>query len=333
MKHTERIQAGNRLRIFVDLALSPNVLDILHEGTAGHELVFPKIPVASVLAKGEPDPKFASVDIAFGQPDVKAIEEARNLKWIHVSSSGITRYDPPEFRALVAKRKIAVTNSATVYQEACAVHALSFILAQARQLPLGLKTQAANGSKAWYALRESVSTLRGETVLIVGYGAIGKRLAQLLRPFDVKIVAYRRKPARDEEISIITNEQLPHALSTADHVVDILPDSASTREFFDTKRFAMLKSGAVFYNIGRGTTVNQNALLGTLKSGHLKAAWLDVTDPEPLPHDHELLKQPTCFITPHIAGGHVEEAKTLVRHFLNNFERYIRGEPFIDRVM
>jgi phosphoglycerate dehydrogenase-like enzyme len=119
----------------------------------------------------------------------------------------------------------------------------------------------------------------------------------------------------------------------ADHIINILPDNQESRHFFDATRFAKLKPGAVFYNIGRGTTVDQNALLNALQSGRLRAAWLDVTDPEPLPDGHPLLTAPNCHITPHIAGGHTDETKTLVRHFLKNFERFIRGESLIDRVM
>src|SRR5687768_6900124 len=105
------------LRIYVDLGMSPEVRDYLEERTKGHELVFPRVPVSSVLAKGEKDPQFATVDIAFGQPDTGAIAEAPNLKWIHVSSSGITRYDNPTFRSQMAQRGIPVTNSASVYDE------------------------------------------------------------------------------------------------------------------------------------------------------------------------------------------------------------------------
>jgi phosphoglycerate dehydrogenase-like enzyme len=79
--------------------------------------------------------------------------------------------------------------------------------------------------------------------------------------------------------------------------------------------------------------VNQDALLQALRSGHLRAAWLDVTEPEPLPDNHPLRVEPNCFITPHVAGGHVDEAKTLVRHFLKNLECFVRGEPLLDRVM
>jgi phosphoglycerate dehydrogenase-like enzyme len=322
-----------KLRIFVDFAVTPEVLELLQAGTLGHQLVFPKMPVSSVLAKAECNPQFATVDVAFGQPEPEAIAEAGQLKWIQISTSGIARYDNPQFRALMAERKIPVTNSASVYNEACAVHALSFMLAQARKLPQALRCRTGNGSKAWLQIRGSSGTLRGETVLILGYGAIGKRLAELLRPFDMEVIAYRRNPRGDEGVPVIAGEQLAGALAEADHVVNILPDSAATRHFFAADRIAAIKQGAIFYNIGRGTTVNQDALLEALRSGRIAAAWLDVTEPEPLTDDHPLRKQPNCFITPHVAGGHKGEAKTLVRHFLKNFERFVRQELLQDRVM
>jgi phosphoglycerate dehydrogenase-like enzyme len=274
------------------------------------------------------------VDVAFGQPDPQAIEGPSRLKWIQISSSGITRYDNPKFRALMAERQIAVCNSAIVYSEACAVHALSFILAQARILPLALKTRTANGTGEWHALRAACRPLAGQTVLIIGYGAIGKRLAELLRPFNVRVLAFRRKPRGDEGIPMVNAGELNDALAKeADHVVNILPDSAETRQFFDAARFNAIKPGAIFYNIGRGTTVDQEALLAALRFGQVGAAWLDVTDPEPLPDDHPLWAEPNCFITPHIAGGHTGETIALVRHFLGNLDRFVRGEPLLDQVM
>jgi phosphoglycerate dehydrogenase-like enzyme len=324
----------NELRIFVDFAAPPEAMDLLRAGTAGHQLILPRTPLASILAKPEPDPQFASVQVAFGQPDPQAIGQAGQIRWVHISSSGITRYDNPAFRSLMAERKIVVSNSASVYGEACAVHALSFILAQARKLPLALKTRTAGGTAAWQALRGSSATLRGESVLILGFGCIGKRLAELLRPFDLKVMAFRRKARGDEGVPVITENQLAHTLATqVQHIVNILPESAETRRFFDRVRFAAVKPGAIFYNIGRGATVDQEALLEALRSGRLAAAWLDVTEPEPLPEDHPLWAEPNCFITPHLAGGHMGEAKALVRHFLNNLDRFVRGEPLLDRVM
>lgn len=323
-----------KLRIFVDFAATPEVLELLREGTRGHELVFPKTAAASVLARAERDPQFATVDVAFGQPDLQSIAEAGELKWIHVSSSGITRYDNPDFRALMARRKIPVTNSAGVYHEACATHVLSFMLAQARDLPLALRTRTANGTDEWRALRGSCVPLRGQTVLILGYGAIGRRLVEMLRPFAMNLLAYRRKARGDEGVPVITEDRLAHTLAfESDHIVNVLPDNPESRHFFNATRFANLKPGAIFYNIGRGSTVDQDALLAALRSGRLGAAWLDVTDPEPLPDNHPLWAEPNCFITPHVAGGHLDEAKTLVRHFLENFDRFVRGDPLQDRVM
>jgi phosphoglycerate dehydrogenase-like enzyme len=322
-----------KLRIFVDFSASGDVLELLRTGTAGHHLVFPREPVRSVLSMAAVDPGFSEVDVAFGQPDPHSVEQGDHLKWIHISSSGFTRYDTPRFRELVRRRGIVVSNSADVYSEACAVHALAFMLAQARRLPQGLGTQTDNGTEVWNKLRNSSRTLKGEEVLILGYGAIGRRVVELLRPFDIRVVAYRRKARGDETIPVITEDQLPGALARADHVLNILPESDETRHFFHRKRFASLKPGAVFYNIGRGATVDQDSLLEVLNSGRLEAAWLDVTDPEPLPEIHPLRGAPNCYITPHIAGGHTGEPKTLVQHFLKNLDRYVRGEPLLNRIM
>jgi phosphoglycerate dehydrogenase-like enzyme len=295
-------------------------------------LLFSSAPV-SVLAAAARDPLLAEAQVAFGQPNPEAVAESPTLKWVHISSSGITRYDNPAFRARMAEKGIAVTNSAGVYNEACAAHALGFLLAEARQLSVALNTRTPNATPEWNALRAACGTLRGERLLILGYGAIGARLAELLRPFGMRILAYRRRARGDETVPVVTADDLPRALGEADHVMKILPESVETRRFFDRARFVSMKRGAVFYNIGRGATVDQGALRDALFSHHLRAAWLDVTDPEPLPDDHPLWSEPNCHITPHIAGGHLEEAKTLVRHFLHNLERFCSSQPLSDRVM
>ena len=207
------------------------------------------------------------------------------------------------------------------------------MLAQARKLPAALKTRTAWGSSPWLALRASSATLRGETALIVGYGAIGKRLVELLRPFGMNIIGYRRRPRGEQSLPMIAEDQLAAALGGADHILNLLPASAETLRFFNRARFEAAKPGAIFYNIGRGTTVDQDALLAALRSARLGAAWLDVTEPEPLPDEHPLWTQPNCFITPHLAGGHADEFKMLVRHFLDNLNRFVRGEPLLDQVM
>ena len=101
----------------------------------------------------------------------------------------------------------------------------------------------------------------------------------------------------------------------------------------DAGRFSAMKAGSVFYNIGRGTTVDQQALLEALRSGHLGGAYLDVTDPEPLPPDHPLWSAPNCYITAHTAGGHMDERERLVRHFIDNLFRFTNGERLLNRIV
>jgi phosphoglycerate dehydrogenase-like enzyme len=122
-------------------------------------------------------------------------------------------------------------------------------------------------------------------------------------------------------------------LPLADHVVNILPGGTGTRAFMTAGRFALMKPTAIFYNIGRGGTIDQDALLAALNSRAIMAAYLDVTSPEPLPPDHPLWRARGCYITPHTAGGHHDEHIRLVRHFLDNLGRFSSGEELVDRVI
>ncbi|MCG8554141.1 MAG: hypothetical protein MJD61_02455 [Proteobacteria bacterium] len=94
-----------------------------------------------------------------------------------------------------------------------------------------------------------------------------------------------------------------------------------------------MKPSACFYNIGRGSTVDQSALLAALRQGRPAAAYLDVTQPEPLPPDDPLWDTPNCFVTPHSAGGHADESERIIAHFVGNLRRFERGERLHDRVI
>lgn len=322
-----------KLTIFSDLTADEAALALLKRGVAPHQVVFPAKPAPSVLSKSDPDPALLEADIAFGQPDTAGVLQAERLRWLHLSSAGYTRYDTQEFRRAAANRKLLVTNSSTVYAEPCAEHLLAFMLAQAQRLPEALLAGAAGDTASWLRLRSTSRLLRNQSVVLLGFGSIARHLVDLLRPFGMQIVAFRRHPRGDEGIPMVTAEHLPQALATADHVVNLLPASASTVRFMSAPQFAAMKPDAVFYNVGRGATVDQDALLAALRSGRLAAAWLDVTEPEPLPPGHPLLAAPNCFITPHTAGGHHHESEMLVRHFLENFRQFLAGAPLRDRVM
>lgn len=321
------------LKVFTDVQTSPELLDWLRESIAPHELLLPASTGASVLADVPTDPLMQKADIALGQPRVEAVLASPKLKWLQVSTAGFTRYDTAAFRAAMKERGIQVTNSSRVYDDACAEHVLAFMLANARQLPRGLETRCANGAPEWNALRRDSRLLQGQSLLIAGYGAIAERVVELLAPFHMKITAMRRTRRGDEKVRIVTPEEVSGSLGEADHVINILPDNAASLGWFNAERFGQMKPGAIFHNIGRGTTVDQKALAEALKSGQLGAAWLDVTDPEPLPDEHVLWTLENCHITPHTAGGQFDEARVLIRHFIENFARYLAGEKLVNRVM
>jgi phosphoglycerate dehydrogenase-like enzyme len=287
------------------------------------------------LADEHPD-GLAGAEVAFGQPDPDVILSSKRLRWVHLTSAGYTRYDRDDLRDALPARGATLTNSSHVYDEPCAQHALAMMLSLARQLPQCHDDQ--RDGHAWRTAprREAAFLLNGQTTLFLGYGAIGRRLAQLLSPFGMRLIAVRRKPTgteADEGVEAMTEAELERVLPLADHVVNILPESPSTQGYMDAARFDRMKPGAIFYNIGRGATVDQEALFAALESGRLGYAYLDVTSPEPLPADHPLWSAPNCFITPHSAGGHGGEELRLVEHFLSNLNAFQEGRPLQDKVI
>ena len=214
-----------------------------------------------------------------------------------------------------------------MFDEPCAQHLLAFLLAFARQLPEAIREQL--GGRDWSVERRRMDSrlLQDGKLLVVGYGAIARRLVELLGPFGMEIVAVRRAPKGDEAVPTHPIDALDRLLPEADYVANVLPANASTDGLFDADRFSKMKDGALFLNIGRGTTVDQDALLAALP--RLAGAYLDVTDPEPLPKDHPLWTAPKVTITPHTAGGHRGEELRLVRHFLANLDRFRRGEDLV----
>jgi len=321
------------LTIWSNTEFSGDPLAALTSGIKPHNLIFPGERSASSLAVAGPDSALDGADVAFGQPDPASVMNSPRLRWVHLTSAGYTRYDTDEFRNAVSARGMVVTNSSSVYAEPCAEHALAFMLAHARSLGAARDMQRIDHSWDTMPLRAGSRLLLRQSVVMLGFGAIGRRLAELLSPFFVKITAMRRNPTGMEGIPVVSEAGLFHALAGADHVVNLLPDNAGTRRFITAEMFAAMKPQTVFYNIGRGTTVDQDALLANLRSGHLAGAYLDVTDPEPLPPSHGLWTEPRCFITPHTAGGFDTELDSLARHFLDNFRRYLSGSALNDRVM
>jgi phosphoglycerate dehydrogenase-like enzyme len=306
------------MRILITFHPGPAEQRLLDEGLAGHEVV-------------EGAPALQGVSAIFGHPDPNELLRSEEVQWVHLSSAGYTPYDRDDLRESFRARGASLTNSSGVYDEPCAEHVLMFMLAHARAFPAALANQI--GRRAWPQgeVRSKSSLLRDERVVIVGLGAIGRRVAELLAPLTRNVVAVRRRVQGDEPVATRPIEDLADLVASAKHVVCTLPENPSTRGLFDRRLFERMNA-AVFYNVGRGSTVDQSALVDALGSGRVAAAYLDVCTPEPLPPEHPLWTLPNCFITPHSAGGHANESERLVLHFLSNLRRFERGEPLLDRV-
>jgi phosphoglycerate dehydrogenase-like enzyme len=323
------------LTIWTNHGFRPEALALFEKGitAAGHRLLHSPKASAAVLAAGDSDPALAGADIAFGQPDVGDVMRLPRLRWVALSTAGYTRYDRADFRAALQARSTPVTSSSSVFADPCAQQMLAAMLALARNLPAQLRNQ--DGPRKWRYTgdRFTATVLTGQNFLLLGFGAIGRRLAELLAPFGGRVTAYRRTPRGDEAVAIVTEAGLPAALAAADHVVNLLPEAHATRQFLNAARFAAMKRGARFYNVGRGTTVDQDALIAALESGQVGGAYLDVMEPEPLPPAHPLWAAPNCFLTCHIGGGTADQDEKLARHFLENLQRLEKGEPLADRII
>ena len=318
--------------IWTNVGLADPELDLLQAETKSHQLI-----VASagphVLAENTGDPQLATATIVFGQPSAEDVLKSKNLRWLHVSSAGYTRYDRKDLFDHFSENKIAFTNSSSVFSEPCAEHALSVLLAHGRQLYPSYLDQQKNRQWQQNERRAASSLLSEQTILIVGFGSIGHRLAEFLKPFGSILFGFRRRPQPTPGVTVLGLEELGARLPSADHVMNFLPENSETARFFDKDKFARFKTGACYYSLGRGTTTDQTALIDALRSGPIRAAYLDVTDPEPLPADHPLWFVPNCYITPHSSGGHYNEALRLTKHFLQNLHRFENRDPLLDRIV
>jgi phosphoglycerate dehydrogenase-like enzyme len=318
--------AREHLSIWCNFPFYEDLQDELRARIAPHHLT---LVDASVSA---PTPGEAAPQILLGQPDADYLLN-HQPRWVEITSAGYTAYDREDLREKFHARGATLTNTSSVFDEACAQHLLAMILALARELPRCLDNQ--RDGRDWLhdeTRRGRRFLLNGQTAILYGFGAIARRLVELLRPLGMELIGVRRQARGDEGILIVRPEEANELLAQADHVIDILPAKDATAHFFDSARFACCKTGARFYNIGRGTTVDQDALMEALRSRQLDAAYLDVTDPEPLPPEHPLWDAPHCFITPHIAGTHDREQARLLDHFLENLAAFESGAALIDRV-
>jgi D-2-hydroxyacid dehydrogenase (NADP+) len=227
---------------------------------------------------------------------------ARKLKWIHSTAAGVSQLMYPELQ----NSGVILTNPSGIFSAPMAEHTLGLMVALARNFPDSVRYQ----DRAQWAQNEvssrpsPLTELNGELLLIVGYGSIGREIARRARAFDMRVWGVTRSgngdTAHAEKIFPIA--QLDDALPHADYVILAAPDTHETQRLIGAAQVAKMKRGARLINVGRGSLLDETALIRALETGALSGAALDVTATEPLPTDSPLWKAPNLFITPHTSG-------------------------------
>jgi phosphoglycerate dehydrogenase-like enzyme len=175
--------------------------------------------------------------------------------------------------------------------------------------------------------------LTGKTVLLVGYGAIGKEIERMLEPFAVNMLRVARSArggvGNGPEVHAVS--ELDRLLPQAEVVVLILPSTSESKGLMGSRQLALMRQGALLVNAARGPIVDTDALVEALNAGRIRAA-VDVTDPEPLPEGHPLWSCPNLLITPHVAGSTPQFAPRALRTAADELRRYMKGEPLANVV-
>ena len=249
---------------------------------------------------------------------------APDLRWIQTSSAGVDGICTP---ALRARPEIALTAARGIHGDQMAEHTLALLLALTRSLPTFLRQQA---RREWK--RHTLPEMRGKRLVVVGYGTIGKSIARLALAVGLAVTGVRRRgdsggPSDVEGVHVVPGDALDEAIAGADYVVVTLPLTEDTRGMFDAVRFARMKPGAFFVNVGRGPVVDEPALVRAVTEGPLGGAALDVFAEEPLPAASPLWELPNVIVTPHVAAASPRYFEQVMHVFADNLERFLAGEP------
>ena len=249
----------------------------------------------------------------------RVVEQGR-LKWTQSSAAGLDWLLVPS----VIESPMIVTSASGVLGDQVAEHTVAILTAITRSLPVFFRAQ----QKKEY-IRLPTRDLHHSTVGIVGFGGVGRRVAEVLAPFKTRIIATDvfpiEKPAHVAELWPV--DRLDDLLAQADIVILCLPLNSQTEWMFGREQFAKMKPGTIFLNMARGRLVVDHALVEALESGHLFAAGADVAAEEPLPTESKLWELPNMLLTPHVAGQSARRSDNMTDFFCDNLRRYLNGEP------
>lgn len=270
---------------------------------------------ATPIAEEDTD---ADVFIAWANTTEQLADSAARLKNVGLVQALLA--GPDAARAAGFRPEAAICAGVGLHSKTVAEHALALTLNLVRFLP----TLAVEQSKRRWAgelggaqeLRpeNQVTTLLDTNVMVWGFGSIGQEIARLLQAFGAKVTGVARSAGERGGFPVIATEAVDEHLPSTDVLIMVLPTSDETFHAMDERRLALLPSRAYLVNVGRGTTVDEPALIKALKEGKLAGAAVDVANTEPLPAEDPLWDAPNLVITPHAAGGRPVDPESLIAH-------------------
>ena len=273
--------------------------------------------------------QYRRATVILGSPLPADLARCENLRWFQSMWAGTDEYTAPG----VLPPGAALTSSAGSNSQSVAEHMLACLLALCRRLPQCRDNQSA---RLWKDLGR-MKTISGARVLTAGAGHVGSEFALRCRALGAHTVGLNRsgRPAPGFDETYPLEEALDRQIPRADVIALALPHSAATAGLMDLRRLELMKEDAVLLSAGRGSVLDQDALVRVLREGRLWGAALDVMDPEPLPPDHPLWDAPNLLLTPHVAGGMRLDITrdNCVRMALENLKRYLAGQPLENRVL
>jgi phosphoglycerate dehydrogenase-like enzyme len=289
---------------------------------------FPEVRVESPPTRAEADALLPESDIVFGWAVRKAnFGQASRLRWVHVAAASVAPLMFPE----LIESPVIVTNGRGTHSEAMAEHTIGVLLMFVRKLHLARDAQ---NRRTWLA--ESLwrdpppfGRLSGATLGLVGFGSIGRAIATKARALGMRVLAVRRRPAADpapadEQWGV---DRLSELLERADWVVLAPPLTAETRGMIGREQIARMKPTATLVNLGRGSLVDEPALIAALAEGRLAGAALDVFQQEPLPESSPLWTMPNVILTPHVSGFGPAYWDRVTELFRRNLRAFLDGRP------
>ena len=281
-----------------------------------------------VMCQGdEVVPACEDAEIIFGNYSIDILKAAKKLKWIQTTSAGMDANRIPQE---LKDSEILVSNASGVHAIQVAEHGFALMMALMR----GINESFHNQQKHEWKPRPTVTDIHDSTVVIVGFGGIGKKFAEQASAFQARIIALdvQGGDRPDYVEAIWPMDRFNEAVALADVVFLACPHTDETDKLINAHCLDIMKESAYVINTARGRIVDEAAMIEGLKANKIAGAGLDVTEVEPLSSDSELWDLPNCIVTPHAAGWSPKRHHRTVGFFCENLKRYMAGEPIQNEI-